>query len=417
MVELKVELYGHPIGYLTPIKSEGFDFQTDAETFNHFQLGSTILSESVPLLVVKKQGGRARRQNYFAELLPEGQILKNLADSIRASENDAITLLKHFGRDVAGAIQIYDPLSPGEPRTPRIVKVTQKEVFELLENTRSSPLANKPKLGKTSLAGVQDKIVLAKINGEWHQVLDGYPSTHIIKPISKEQPTIIFDEEYGARLARAVGLATYATTLEEFSGTPALVIERYDRTNNVPPERIHQEDMNQALGSRGSQKYQEHGGKVSLRRIASIFQSNGDEDSLIKLLKLNTLAVAIGNVDLHAKNISMLHFFDGESTLAPAYDNVPLIHNSQSDKRMALAINGKYAHEQISTLDIIAEATSWGMRDTERIVKETLEIIGMAAKNEQPDFRAYPNLSQDISMFTQNLLDGKPTMSNRTHGH
>jgi len=417
MVELKVELYGHPIGYLTQIRSEEFDFRTDQETFDHFKLGSTILSESVPLLAIGSPSGRKRRQNYFAELLPEGQILRNLADSIQASENDAITLLKHFGRDVAGAIQIYDPLQPGEPRTPWTVKVTDKEIFDLLENSRSAPLANKPKLGKTSLAGVQDKIVLAKINGEWHQVLEGYPSTHIIKPISKNYPTTIFDEEYGARLARAIGLATYATTIEEFNGTFALVIERYDRTNTIPPKRIHQEDMNQALGGRRNQKYQEYGGKINLNRIAKIFQNNGDDESLERLLKLNTLAVAIGNADLHAKNISMLHFLDGGSSLAPAYDTVPQIHNPDSDKRMALAINGKYAHAQISSADIVAEATTWGIRNPEVIVTETLKNIMVTVKNEEPDFRAYPNLKQEISMFTQNLLDGKPTMSDITHGH
>lgn len=411
MADLKVELYGHPIGYLSKTNTKSFDFHTDEMTFKHFQLGSTILSESVPLLAVHSRSGSARRQNYFAELLPEGRILKNLADSINASENDVITLLTHFGRDVAGAIQVYDPSQPGEPRTPRTTQVTQAQVLNLLESTRSNPLANKPLLGKTSLPGVQDKIVLAKINGAWHQVLDGYPSTHIIKPISKDYPTLIFDEEYGARLARAIGLASYATVLENFDGTMGLVIERYDRSANIPPDRIHQEDMNQALGAHGIQKYQERGGKVSLRRVAEIFRRNGDNESLTRLLKLTTLAVAIGNLDLHAKNISILHFPDGESTLAPAYDTVPLIHNPDTDQRMALAINDKYLHRQISSADIVAEVISWGIRDPEKIVNDALENIKSAVKNEQPDSRAYHNLSHEIDMFTQNLLDGKPTMS------
>lgn len=406
MNELKVELYGHPIGSLTATRADVFDFQTDDTTFEYFQLGSTILSESVPLLAVTRQGGRLRRQNYFTELLPEGRTLKNLADSIGAREDDAITLLSHFGRDVAGAVQIYDPTQPGEPRTPRTNKVTDGEISNLLKDTRGTPLGNKPLRGKTSLAGVQDKIVLAKIEGDWHQVLDGYPSTHILKPPSQEYPTTIFDEEYGSRLARAVGLVEYSTEFEDFNGLVALVIERFDRTNSFPPGRIHQEDMNQALGARSNQKYQEFGGLVSLRRIAEIFQKNGDLDSLTRLLKLNTLAVAIGNVDLHAKNISMLHFTNGDSSLAPAYDTVPLIHNPDSDKRMALAINGKYIHGQISSLDIIEEAKSWGMRNPDSLVTETLDNILAAVRTEQPDFRASRDLNLMIRTFTENLLNG-----------
>ncbi|MDP1710847.1 MAG: HipA domain-containing protein [Candidatus Nanopelagicaceae bacterium] len=410
MADLKVELYGYPIGRLTKTRGESFDFRTDEMTFEHFQLGSTILSESVPLLAVQSRSGSARRQNYFAEMLPEGRILENLADTIGASEKDVITLLTHFGRDVAGAIQVYDPSQPGEPLTPRTIEVTEKEVHNLLANTKITPLANRPILGKTSLAGVQDKILLAKIKNTWHQVIDGYPSTHIVKPESKDYPTIIFDEEYGARFARAVDLASHATVLVNFKGTTGLVIERYDRSASTPPERIHQEDMNQALGARGNQKYQELGGRVSLRRIAGIFGKYGDNDSLSRLLKLNTLAIAIGNLDLHAKNISVLHLPNGDSTMAPAYDTVPLVHIPENDKRMALAVNGKYFHAEISVADIVAEAISWGIKNPEKTISDTLEIIRTVALNEHPDPRAYKHLSQEIGIFTQNLLDGKSAM-------
>lgn len=48
MADLKVELYGHPVGHLTKIRGESFDFCTDVTTFEDFQLGSTILSEYPP---------------------------------------------------------------------------------------------------------------------------------------------------------------------------------------------------------------------------------------------------------------------------------------------------------------------------------------------------------------------------------
>lgn len=72
----------------------------------------------------------------------------------------------------------------------------------------------------------------------------------ILKPAPAEHPQLIFDEEYGARIARALGLAEFETRTATFAGAHALVIERYDRAPDAPLGRIHQEDVNQALGAR-----------------------------------------------------------------------------------------------------------------------------------------------------------------------
>lgn len=115
---------------------------------------------------------------------------------------------------------------------------------------QDNPLGNKPTGGKTSLAGVQDKIVLARTTRGWNRVIDGWPSTHIVKPESADNPTAIYDEEYGARIVRAASLSAFDTRIEEFDGAPGLVIERYDRSPDAPQGRIHQEDFSQILGAR-----------------------------------------------------------------------------------------------------------------------------------------------------------------------
>ncbi|MHB1171745.1 MAG: type II toxin-antitoxin system HipA family toxin [Lacisediminihabitans sp.] len=412
MVELRVELYGHLVGHLIGTDWRAFDFRTDRSAFDYFDLGSTVLSESVPLDVVQNRARAARRRNFFSELLPEGRILTNLANSIRVGEHDIIPLLAHYGRDVAGAIQIVDPDVPGEPRTPRTTGLSERGVRDLLLNTQLTPLGNSPVTGKSSLAGMQDKIVLAFIDGGWHQVHDGYPSTHIVKTESRDYPTVIFDEEYGARIARAAQLTGHSTYLHEFSGVPGLVIDRYDRSSDAPQGRIHQEDMSQALGAHGNEKYQEFGGKVSLHRIADLFRKNGDSESLSRLLKLNTVSVAVGNLDLHAKNISILHLPDSSSTLAPAYDIVPMIHQT-NDGKMSLAVNGRYRHAEITATDIADEARGWGMRAPENLIAETLEAVAGLVDAEAPHPGAYESLSENIRGFTRNLLAGKPAAGPR----
>lgn len=295
MADLRVELYGHLIGHLVGGNWRTFDFVTDRTAFGHFALGSSVLSEAVPLDAVQNRSRAARRRNFFAELLPEGDSLEFLTGRLRLSPSDTIGILRAYGRDVAGAMQIFDPSSPGEPKIPALQPLDDQGIRDLLTNLQAQPLGNMPLTGKSSLAGVQPKAVLALVNHQWNQVIDGYPSTHIVKPRNSRNPTAIFDEEYGSRFVRALGLATFDTHLQDFAGEIALVIKRYDRSEEMPDGRIHQEDMNQALGAHGNEKYQSHGGKVSLVRMASVFSKRGDYDSMQRLLEATVLSVAVGS--------------------------------------------------------------------------------------------------------------------------
>ena len=259
--------------------------------------------------------------------------------------------------------------------------------------------------GKASLAGVQEKVLLARVGARWAQCLYGYASTHILKPVSRPHSDMIYNEEYASRLARALGLAPYATWIESFEGTDALVIERYDRDDAVPGGRLHQEDFNQVLGASGAQKYQEHGGKVSLARIASVLSATQGREGVEQLLTLVTLAVAVGNLDMHAKNISLLHPPDGSARLAPAYDMVPLTHYPGIDGRMAMSINDLYEHSRIGLGDLVTEAARWGVGHAraEVVVAQALATIRATVQAETPHIRATPGLADQIRTLTNEL--------------
>ena len=405
MVDLVVELYGTRIGTLKG-DWRTFDLEFESGAVRTFGIDSPILSVAVPLALVPTRAHKQKRRNIFQELLPEGRMLKRLAQEASVPESDTIRLLRRYGRDVAGALQIWDPDEPGEPRQPRLEPLDGAGVAELLENVQVHPLGNKPPGGKSSLAGVQDKIVLAHTADGWNRALDGYPSTHILKPVPEGLPTIIYDEEYGARLARAVGLIPYRTWIQEFAGVPALVIERYDRSPDAPQKRLHQEDFNQALGASGAEKYQRYGGNVSLARIARLLEQHTGPESREALLRMVVLAAALGNLDMHAKNISLLHSEEGSVQLAPAYDFVPQAHQ-RNDGEMALAIAGEYRFTGITRAHLIAEALSWGLAEVEPIIDEVLGTVLETVRREDPHPRAYPRLTADIARFTQNLLEGR----------
>lgn len=397
MPDLRVELYGELIGVLT----ESGAFHADPAAVARWGVGSTILSRAIPLGASRSRG-RASERNFFAELLPEGDLRGELAALAAVAPDDLIGMLRVYGRDVAGAVQIWDPSLPGEPRTPAIEAVDDAEIERMLVEMSVAPLGNVPRRGKTSLAGVQDKIVLVRTAEGWARALDGYPSTHIVKPILRRRPSVIFDEEYGSRFARRMGLAGFETVLTTFGNTAALVIERYDRDPHAPTGRIHQEDFNQILGRSGSQKYERYGG-ASLRDVA---RDLGRAERT-RLMRMVLLSVAVGNLDMHLKNISLIHAPDGSSRLAPMYDVVPQTFHLDLDGEVALAIGGEYSHRMLTVDHLIAEFSSWGVRRPERVVTETLEEVHAIAEREVPAPGAHPGLQYLIIGYTENLLAGR----------
>lgn len=133
-------------------------------------------------------------------------------------------------------------------------------------------------------------------------------------------------------------------------------------------------------------------------------QHSGHED-LQNLLRMAVLAAAVGNLDMHAKNISLTHDASGAVKLAPAYDFVPQAHQATAGE-MALAIAGEYRHAEIDRNLLVEEGRSWGIRNADRIVSDVLEALLAIVTNEDPHPRAHPSLADDIVRFTQNLLDG-----------
>lgn len=408
MNRLGVELYGDLIGTLQGTDSATFGFEADPDAIDRYGVNSRILSAAIPLTPKPNRAKAEHRRNFFRELLPEGDQLAAMNAAARLVPGDVLGFLARYGRDIAGALQIWDLDDPSEPPTPELMPVTEERIRELLDEPLVYPLANRPAVGKTSLAGVQPKIVLARADDGWAQAIGGAPSTHIVKPVVQQHPTLIYDEEYGARLARVLGLAAHDTWIAEFAGRPALVIERFDRDRAVFGGRIHQEDFNQALGAGGNAKYQEFGGAVSLRRVSDVLAVVGAGGDRAVLARMIVLATALGNLDMHAKNLGLIHYPDGSISLAPAYDVVPHTHLAGVDGRMALAIGREYRHAALTREHLVSEVASWGLRSAAALVDETLAAVAEAVELEHPHPHADPRVHQSVRQFTVNLRSERP---------
>ena len=411
MRELNVELYGSLIGILTQ-KGRSVEFSIQPEVLRKYQLSSTIMSIAVPLNLRYTNAQKKRCANFFLELLPEGRNLEWIEQTLTRNEQTPFDILRRYGRDIAGALSIYDPADPARDIPPVCEPVSTQAIRYLLEHMPRAPLANAPDSGRSSLGGVQGKILLAKIGDQWQRVHHGYPSTHILKPVVPEFPTMIYDEAFCMQMAYHAGLTAYPVWIEDFDGVDALVIERYDRSSVAGEDRLHQEDCNQALGARGNEKYQEYGGKVTAKRIAQTIARYASEDDVKRFASYLLFAIAIGNMDMHAKNISLLHYPNDTITLAPIYDQLPHRHLN-NDGKMALAIDGEYTHASLSLAEIVRELLSWrcssfiNEEETLAFIKSRLDAYMDALWHTKVNKNAYPELTNEISTFITNLLAGK----------
>ncbi|WP_226344000.1 type II toxin-antitoxin system HipA family toxin [Agilicoccus flavus] len=399
-VELTVELYDTVVGVAAGPDWRSTDISFTPEALTRWGVNSPVLSVGAPLELRPHRRRAPRRRNVLGELLPEGVMRERLARMGGLATHDVAGLLARFGRDVAGAVQVYDPEASWGPPVPQLRPIDDAAIARLLDEVA---LGNDPRRGKTSLAGVQPKIVLTREGGQWHQPLGGATSTHIVKPALPGRPQALAEEEYGHRLAVSCGLSATSVEVERLGGRDCLAIERYDR---VGPERqrLHQEDFNQALGLAGDEKYQEIGGSARLGRVAEVVAQHAPDD-LGRLAAHLTLAVAIGNLDLHAKNLGLLHPPDGSSALAPAYDMLPLAHLPGIDGRMAMAVDGEYALAALSIGHLEREVDAWGVDPA--VVRSALERIGDGVDREKPLAPA-DRLRPMIAAAVARLLAGEP---------
>ena len=114
---LRVELYGTVVGTLGG-SARDFDFTPSTEGIDRFGANSTALSVAIPLLPQQRRDQRGRRGNWFGELLPEGDQYDYMLQQYGLRAGDTPGFLARYGRDIAGALRVWDPDDPTEPPTP-----------------------------------------------------------------------------------------------------------------------------------------------------------------------------------------------------------------------------------------------------------------------------------------------------------
>lgn len=258
---------------------------------------------------------------WVMNLLPEGEPLRAMTRALGASPEDVLGLIIETGSDLAGALSI-GTAAPGGP--PDLRTIPDDAALErIIADLPARPFLVGEDGVSMSSAGAQDKLPVAVRDNHLAVPINGAPSTHILKPDNSRLPDSVQNEALCMMLARRVGLPTAPVTTGKAGGRSYLLVTRYDRESGEGgTRRIHQEDFCQALGRVPSAKYEfNRTGRrgPSLAEMFALVRQHMTARDITWLLDAVIFNIAIGNVDSHAKNYSILLRPEGPR-LAPLYD-------------------------------------------------------------------------------------------------
>jgi serine/threonine-protein kinase HipA len=358
---LAAVLHGAVAGHVYSAANRRLAFRY--ETSWRADAASFPLSLALPLSR-EEHGHKATFAFLWGLLSDNPDVIAHWSRLYGVSRYDAVELLVHVGEDCAGAVQLVPPAELnrvlGQP-TPDDEKssvewLSEGDVVELLAGLRRNPAATRASTaqGQFSLAGAQPKTALYQDeSGRWGVPRGRVPSNRILKPPVLDLEDLAWNEHFCLRLARELGCAAVASTVQRFGDEIAIVVERYDRIRvGRTLTRVHQEDMCQALAVAPTRRYESDGGPGIVDIAALLARHSLDADlDVARFLDANILNWLIGGTDGHAKNYSVLHAAGPDLRLAPLYDVItalPYPQLARSTRRLAMSVDGERAVDRIT---------------------------------------------------------------------
>lgn len=300
---LVVVLYGRVAGVIERVGgSLTFTYDEDYRTLP----AATPLSLSMPL-------SGARYTNRYVEahlrgLLPDNDdVRRRWARHFGLRDRDTFGLIAATGRDApGGALFIPEELYPTSLGEGSVTPVSEAAIAERLRRLREDDTDWLSDGEHWSLAGAQGKFTLRALEDGWGIAHGAEPSTHIVKPGIATIPGQALIEHVSMLATAAMGLPVASTRYLEFEDQQAIVVTRFDRRERDSRwERIHQEDLCQALGLDPSRKYESDRGP-GVARIASMLRDASGPAAGDEFGRAVVANYLLGAPDAHAKNYSVL---------------------------------------------------------------------------------------------------------------
>lgn len=377
------------------------------------------LSPWIPLGKDEIVGGPVR--NYFENFLPEGDLRDLISKAIQVSKENVFGFLEHFGGDMSGNLSI---LLPGEqPGQNRYIKIPKSLILEWSANNSGKPLVLQAKDSRLLISGAQDKISLyLDARGDFSLPVGDAPSTHILKPDIRYGIAVVhssLNEAFVMTLAGKIGMDV--PEIEYLPEIRSLLVKRYDRTwpedSNGSIGRLKQEDLCQLSNVPSDKKYEAEGGLTLSRCFDLIkkhsYQPGPDTIRLIGWLAFNG---TVGNMDGHAKNLSILTSKDGRVLLAPFYDLMSTNIYPDLSRKMAFRIGGENRPDWLTNRHWKRFAEEMNIKSSLvcRTVESVIEKVRKEIPSVKEEIETLP-LSKSEKSFLDQLVSHIEKNSTRAH--
>lgn len=199
----------------------------------------------------------------------------------------------------------------------------------------------------------------------WYLPFGSAPSTHIIKAPTGDYANQSINEALCLLTAKQCNIDVAETSLIRASnGSVLLVTRRFDRpistgaelvSSHARPERIHQEDMCQALGIIADFKYEPTGAEyIELITDAISKRSQnafGEKNIFLEQLFYHHL---IGDCDGHLKNYSLLYPALSNAVIAPLYDVTCTTIYEGLSRDEGIRLNASRNIDKVTAADLVS---------------------------------------------------------------
>ena len=308
----------------------------------------------------------------FADSLPDawGKLLldRYLVSKGIANQLNPLTRLAYVGNEGAGALR-YEPVVEHEQEADFWIDLSlfQQESEKIIAG-EDSLIVDK----FYQLSGVSGG-ARPKINVGFH------PKTGEIIPYNNSLPAgfehwlVKFHSRYDADEVAKVEYAYYLLALKSgiqmapsrlFKGQnneAFFATRRFDRIKN---QKLHLHSLAGLLHDDFDRSSLDYG-----HLLDAAFYLTKDRRVYEEILRGLTFNVLYGNQDDHSKNFSFLMNKEKKWSLAPLYD---LTYSPSPYDYHALSVSGKYQHIQLRDVKKLGEY--FGIRKTEKIIQEVLEV-------------------------------------------
>jgi len=357
MKNLDIYYNGISVGVLS-LKDESNDM--DLQYCEDWKKNGFSLS---PLLPLNGSFTNNQVKNFIENLLPEGDGLELLISYLRISKTNKFALISTIGRDVSGALDFV--IENTKVINTSFREISIEELAQRIRTRKEIPISVWDDIPRLSIAGIQDKLPVTKLNGKYGFGGGKLSSTHILK-FDKKDKNLVLNEYISLYLAGIAGLDVAKAEIKYFENEQVLEVERFDRKiiSDKEIQKIHVIDGCQSLCLPVSYKYERNFGSGrdvrDIREGMSFLKLESLVNKCIvpivenkKILEWTIVNLCLGNSDAHGKNISFFKDYHGMK-ITPFYDIVNVaLYESEFDTDLAMAISDEFIIDNITPYDFI----------------------------------------------------------------